>query len=142
MYCKRYLGIKLTKKNQNNYEIGRNVEIRVCNFLNKLDWQTILSPGSRGAADIMALRNGAKWCIQVKFRTDFENSCISTTEWHYLADHSKKCDCLPVVVIASKFLGKKFKQINIHYKSENVWNIGDGYVAHFHNMFDGSIIEP
>ncbi len=132
---------KTDKRDQNNYEIGRNVEIRICKFLNKLGWKTVLSPGSRGAADITALRKGEKWCIQVKFRSNFENSCLSTTEWHYLAVHSKKCNCVPVVIIASKFLGKKFNQMDIHHESGEVWNLGDGYVAYFHNMFDGSIIE-
>lgn len=127
-------------KSQNNYEIGRNVEIRVCYFLNKLDWHTVLSPGSRGAADITALRKGTKWCIQVKFRSNFENSCINTTEWHYLAEHSKKCKCLPVVAIVSKFLGKKYRQMNIHQGTGGMWNLGEGYVVYFHNMFDGSII--
>ena len=151
---------KIEAKTPSNYEIGRNVEFRLCTFLDNLGWITTLSPGSRGPADIAATKRELtlvaknfdendlvnkikqKLCIQVKFRSDIEYHSLSTTEWHYLADHSIKCNCLPIVATVSKFLGKQFEQMSLNYEYGRPWNLGDGYVAYFHNILNGEEFRP
>ena len=151
---------KIDAKTQSNYEIGRNVEFRICTFLDNLGWITTLSPGSRGPADITATKRELtlvaknfdendlinkikqKLCIQVKFRSDIEYHSLSTTEWHYLADHSVKYNCPPIVATVSKFLGKQFEQMSLNYEHGRPWNLGDGYVAYFHNILNGEEFRP
>ena len=153
------LGSKSKKKIPNYYQIGRNVELHMCTFLNKLGWSTVLSPGSKGPADIMATKyelpvvnqninqnNSVKkikktLCIQVKFRSEMEYHSLSSTEWHNLANHSKTCNCIPLLATISKFFGKKFEQMNTHYHYGRPWHLGNGYVGYFHNILNGEIFK-
>lgn len=45
---------------------GREIENKVADFLSSRGWKIGISFGSRGPADIIAIKNGRKWCIQVK----------------------------------------------------------------------------
>ena len=49
-----------------SYQFGREAEYIVAVFLKSRGWKLSLSKGSRGAADIIAIRNSIKWLIQVK----------------------------------------------------------------------------
>jgi Holliday junction resolvase len=49
-----------------SYQFGREAEYIVAIFLKSRGWKLSLSKGSRGAADIIAIRNSIKWLIQVK----------------------------------------------------------------------------
>ena len=152
---------KIGTKNPDNYQIGRNVERRVCRFLDNKGWETVLSPGSRGPADVMATKyelklvaknlnecdvvkeSEQKLCIQVKFRSDIEYHSLSTTEWHKLANHSQECNCIPIVATVSRFHGKNYisRIISTDEKIDlNVlypYDLGDGYFVYFHNILDG-----
>jgi len=88
----------------NYYHLGRATEIQVSQILQRLGWNTKLSPGSRGPADIHADKNERKWCIQVKFRGDGKGNLTSSEESLLLA-HSAKCNCKPISAIATRYPG-------------------------------------
>lgn len=50
----------------NNYAYGRRNESRVARLLQRMGYETQLSPGSRGACDIRARKEGISLCVQVK----------------------------------------------------------------------------
>lgn len=47
-------------------DFGREAEFLVASYLKLKGWDIIPSPSSRGAADMVASKGPAKWCIQVK----------------------------------------------------------------------------
>lgn len=47
-------------------EFGREAEFVVASYLKSKGWHIVFSPASRGAADLVANKDGNIWCIQVK----------------------------------------------------------------------------
>lgn len=47
-------------------KFGREAEYVVALYLKSVGWDIVLSPASRGPADIVAICNNSKWFIQVK----------------------------------------------------------------------------
>ena len=72
---------KIDAKTQSNYEIGRNVEFRICTFLDNLGWITTLSPGSRGPADITATKRELT-LVAKNFDENDQNSEVKANHIH------------------------------------------------------------
>jgi len=137
-----------------NYWIGREVERRLCRLLKNLGWDAILSPGSRGPADISARKRKDRWCIQVKFRGNIDGAFMEREEWKRLVNHSKSSKCLPVISTVFKVPGNLMmnsnyfrdkKNPNIIRDSFGVFigaDLNDGYLAFFHNLLDGTRVVP
>ncbi len=47
-------------------DFGRDAEFVVASYLKSRGWKVRISPSSRGAADLVAGKDGRTWCIQVK----------------------------------------------------------------------------
>lgn len=137
-----------------NYEVGRDVEIRIFKLLKKLGWKTNLSPGSRGPADITASKKTTRWCIQVKFRGRMEGAIMKSSEWRYLTKHSKKFNCIPVIATVAKVPGNLMMNSNYYRDVKNPEiirdrsgifvgaDLEDGFITFFHNILNGSVVEP
>ena len=50
-------------------KFGRDAEFLVGLYLKSKDWNVYFSKGSRGPSDIVAIKNGSIWLIQVKSST-------------------------------------------------------------------------
>ena len=145
---------KFNVKKTSNYETGRKMEIRVCIFLRNLGWDTVLSPGSKGPADIKASKGRITWCIQVKFRNNAEGGIMKNYEWRNLSLYARKSKCIPIVVSISKIPGNLLMNANYFPDKHNPKKIrdesgyfigadlGGGKIAFFHNMYDGTFVEP
>ncbi len=137
-----------------SYGVGREVEVRVCKLLRSLGWDAILSPGSRGPADISARKRKDKWCVQVKFREEINSAFIEKGEWRRLAKHSKRFNCLPVISTVFKVPGNLMMNSNYFRDKKNPKiirdsfgvfigaDLDDGYFAFFHNLLDGTCVVP
>ncbi len=137
----------------NSYHLGRSTEVQVCQILQRLGWKTLLSPGSKGPADIHADKNERKWCIQVKFRGDGIRTLTRSEESQLMA-HSTKCSCKPVVAIVTRYPGGLLLNASnvrdnkntfvIRKKSGSFFGIEiDRHTAlFFYNLLDGRKIEP
>jgi len=137
----------------NHYDLGRFTEVQVCQILQRLGWKTILSPGSKGPADIHADKNERKWCIQVKFRGDGTRTLRWFEESRLLA-HSTKCGCKPIIAIVSRYPGGLLLDASNIRDSKNPFVIRkksgsffaieiDHHTAlFFYNILEGRNIEP
>lgn len=81
------------------YEHGRSGEYILSKFLRERGWNTLVSPGSRGPADIVATKDNRIWCIQVKVRSMDNGTLLSRKEGKYLLEYAITCGCTPVVAI-------------------------------------------
>ncbi len=84
---------------------GLLAEIMVSKALQKLGWKTMISPGSRGPADIQATKGGKKWCIQVKVRKNPSKIPLRPSEESNLFAHAKIVGGIPVVALVSEIPG-------------------------------------
>lgn len=140
-------------KFSNYYHLGRSTEIQVSQILQRLGWETKLSPGSKGPADIHANRNGKKWCIQVKFRSD-GISGLNWSEESQLLAHSAKCGCKAIVAIVTRYPGGLLLNASnarddknpfvIRNKSGSFFaiEIDHNTALFFYDLPDGKKIEP
>ena len=88
----------------NFYHLGRHTEIQVGKILQSFGWKTVLSPGSRGPADIHAEKGDQKWCVQVKYRSGGVMQLSKTEESRFL-EHSLECGCKPVLATVTRYPG-------------------------------------
>ena len=44
-------------------EFGREAEFVIASYLKLKGWKIKFSPSSRGAADVVATKDGRKWCV-------------------------------------------------------------------------------
>jgi len=102
----------------NFYHLGRHTEIQVSKILQSFGWKTILSPGSRGPADIHAEKGDQKWCIQVKYRSDGIMQLSKTEESRFL-EHSLECGCKPILSIVTRYPGGLLLNASNFRDSEN-----------------------
>lgn len=91
-------------KFDNFYDLGRHIEIQVCEILQSFGWSTYLSPGSRGPADIHANKKDQKWCVQVKYRSDGVVP-LPKFEESKLLEYSKNCNAVPILAAVSRYPG-------------------------------------
>ncbi|MFQ5968989.1 MAG: hypothetical protein ACE5J2_00635 [Nitrososphaerales archaeon] len=75
-------------------EFGREAEFVVASYLRSKDWNIRFSPSSRGAADIIADKDGRVWCIQVKAST--KSPHIKSEEITRLKMYAYSINGLPV----------------------------------------------
>lgn len=75
-------------------EFGHEAEFVVASYLKSRGWSIKLSPSSRGAADIVADKNGSIWCIQVKAST--KSPHIKSEEIKRLKMYADANDGIPV----------------------------------------------
>ena len=85
-------------------DLGRHIEIQVCEILQSFGWSTYLSPGSRGPADIYANKESQKWCIQVKYRS---NGVIPLPNFEEskLLQYSKNSNAKPILAAVCRYPG-------------------------------------
>ena len=76
-------------------EFGREAEFVVANYLRLKGWSMLLSPCSRGAADLIASKQDIRWCIQVKASTKAVR--ITSQELKKLKELSSKLNASPVL---------------------------------------------
>ena len=143
---------KLGMEFNNFYEIGRNAEIQVCDILQKLGWQTDLSPGSKGPADIHAIKDAIKWCIQVKYTSTGSYMQLCDREESRLLRHSTGCKCKPVFAIVTKYPGgllligsnvrDEQKPFVIRNTFGKFFGIDDDTALFFYDLLNGRKIEP
>ena len=88
----------------NFYHLGRHTEIQVSEILRLFGWETVLSPGSRGPADIHATKEDQTWCVQVKYRSDGLVN-LEKFEESTLLRYSKKCFCTPILASVTRYPG-------------------------------------
>ena len=88
----------------NFYHLGRHAEIQVAEILRSFGWNTVLSPGSRGPADIHATKEDQTWCIQVKYRSDGLVT-LEKFEESMLLRYSKKYSCTPILAAVTRYPG-------------------------------------
>ena len=76
-------------------EFGREAEFVVASYLRLKGWSILLSPCSRGPADLIARKGTTNWCIQVKAST--KAARISSRELNNLKNFSNKLSASPVL---------------------------------------------
>jgi Holliday junction resolvase len=86
-------------KAENRYKAGRAFEYRVRDVLRPLGFFVQRSPGSKGAIDLLAVRDGLALMIQCK-----RGGACSPKEWNALFDLATAHGCTPI--LASAELGK------------------------------------
>lgn len=140
-------------RSNNFYHFGLHIEKKVAAVLQNLGWITTISPGSRGPADIHAVKNKQKWCIQVKFRGSGTGGLTNMEESRLLC-HSSKSSCHPVVALVSRYPGglllnasnvrDKKNPFLIRKKSGRfvAIEIDHSTALFFYSLFDGTVIEP
>jgi len=91
-------------KFDNFYDLGRHIEIQVCEILQSFGWSTYLSPGSRGPADIYANKESQKWYVQVKYRS---NGVIPLPHFEEskLLQYSKNSNAKPILAAVCRYPG-------------------------------------
>jgi Holliday junction resolvase len=86
-------------KAENRYKAGRAFEYRVRDVLRPLGFFVQRSPGSKGAIDLLAVRDGLALMVQCK-----RGGACPPKEWNALFDLATSHGCVPV--LASAELGK------------------------------------
>lgn len=76
-------------------EFGREAEFVVASYLRLKDWNIKFSPSSRGAADIVANKDGKTLCIQVK--ASMKSPHIRSEELRRLKTYAYSNNGLPVI---------------------------------------------
>jgi len=76
-------------------EFGREAEFVVANYLRLKGWSILLSPYSRGPADLIASKGSVSWCIQVKAST--RAARITSQELNKLKELSSRLNASPVL---------------------------------------------
>ncbi len=76
-------------------DFGREAEFVVANYLKLKGWKIAFSPSSRGAADIVASKDGSTWCVQVK--ASMKSPHIRSEEITRLKTYAGSIDGLPVL---------------------------------------------
>jgi len=99
-----------------SYIIGRKMEIYVASVLAAFGWRYILSPGSRGPADIISTKGIWKLCIQVKHRNSQCSSNLKFSEYKKLIKFSKRNNGIPVLAYVTKEI-KKFLSVPIYFRN-------------------------
>jgi Holliday junction resolvase len=75
-------------------DFGREAEYLVASYLRKEGWRIVLSPSSRGAADLIAKKDGNTWCIQVK--ASMKSPHIKSEEIIRLQTYARSIKGVPV----------------------------------------------
>ncbi len=75
-------------------DFGREAEFVVASYLKLKGWKIAFSPSSRGAADIVASKDGRTWCIQVK--ASMKSPHIRSEEITRLKTYATSINGLPV----------------------------------------------
>ena len=75
------------------YDNGRNLEYRVKTILEAAGWHVVRAAGSKGPADLVAIRHGHVALLQVK-----GNGALPTIEWNALWLAAHRSGATPVWV--------------------------------------------
>jgi hypothetical protein len=84
-------------------KFGREAEYVVALYLKTAGWDVVLSPASRGPADIVAICNDSKWFIQVKASSGIPR--LRSYEVKRLQELAERDNGIPVVSTFQPFPG-------------------------------------
>ena len=82
-------------------EFGREAEFVVANYFRLKGWYILVSPCSRGAADLIAGKGSISWCIQVKAST--RAARITSQEPNNLKELSSRLNASPVLALLQPY---------------------------------------
>ncbi|MEM2759222.1 MAG: hypothetical protein QXU32_09585 [Nitrososphaerales archaeon] len=106
-------------------EFGREAEFLVASYLKTRGWNIRFSPLSRGAADIVAHKNGETWCIQVK--ASLKSPHIKSKEIRELKEYACSVRGLPVLALVQPWQnengGVSIGQYMIFLRSASNWEL-------------------
>ena len=139
---------------KSRYEFGMWGEEIVCHTLRKRGWTVYPSPGSRGPADILAVKTKRSWCIQVKTRTTDNSRLLGRKEERCLLKYSTSCSGTPVVAILKRNsssvlrVATHMRDVDDHSTIRDVAgnfvcvDLDNGFMLFFFDLRKGSSLEP
>lgn len=87
-----------SRRKVNQYRRGRAVEHKIRSLLESEGFFVVRSAGSKGVADLVLLRSGVCYLVQIKR----SNPRLETEEWNRLWDTAKQFGAVPVIVWSVK----------------------------------------
>lgn len=100
-----------------NYSRGNYAEVRVAAHLRAEGYEVWQARGSKGAADLIAIKPGEVLLVQVK-----GHPRISGDEWNALRDLAVICGAVPIVALAVPRRALELTRITgFHWKHSADW---------------------
>ena len=136
----------MNKKSYSPSQFGRDAEFIIALHLISKGWQVKLSKGSRGPADIIAIRDFTKWMIQVKSSTKIAR--LKGYEVKRLQEMAQRdggqaviATLQPIETAVIRSMTEEQNALGLYAKDPAVLQFGN-YAMSFYSLIDWKRLKP